>query len=71
MEERGDGCWKRGLKITDRGGCKHGLLETEDKSSTFRCSGVYVDRPDKIILLASFYPRSQIYEHRPANAGLL
>ena len=45
MEERGGGCWERPLMITDRGGCRHGLLETEDKSSVFRCSGHYVDRP--------------------------
>ena len=45
MEERGGGYWERPLMITDRGGCRHGLLETEDKSSLFRCSGRYVDRP--------------------------
>jgi len=43
MEERGGGCWERRLKVTDRGGCRHGQLETEDKLSISRCSGV--DRP--------------------------
>ena len=45
MEERdggggGGGCGKRRLKITDRGECRHGLLETEDKLSISRCSGI-------------------------------
>jgi len=40
MEERGGGCCQRRLKITDRGECKHGLLETEDKLSTSRCSEI-------------------------------
>ena len=40
MEQRGGGFWERRLKITDRGGCRHGLLETEDKLSKSRCSGI-------------------------------
>jgi hypothetical protein len=40
MEERRGGFGERTLKDTDRTGCMHGLLETEDKLSKSRCSGI-------------------------------
>jgi hypothetical protein len=58
MAVRGGGCRKRGLKATDRGGCRHGLLEAGNKLSLSRCSELLINLIGEDKKAASTLPRA-------------